>query len=82
MKTFNKDINLSSPKITYFQDGNIESKKYFVNGVLHREDGPAIVFSKNANNVIRGYDDEYYLNDKLISKSLKEYLEYVKNQKL
>ena len=69
--------------IEYDDSGNIDKEMYYINGKLHREDGPAIVYSKNPNNATYGYYDKYYFNDEFINvKSLKEYLKYVERRKL
>ena len=55
-----------SPEITYFQNGNIKSEKYLVNGVLHREDGPAYIsYHENGNKKYEGYyiNGEYHRID-------------------
>ena len=74
---------MDNPKITYYDNGNISSEQYFLNGKYHRENGPAI---------IRYYQDgkieheSYYLNGILYAASdsetfqqdLKEYHSMVK----
>ena len=44
---------MTNPVIEYYENGNISSEHYYLNGKYHREDGPAII--------------SYYLNGQIQS---------------
>ena len=59
---------MNNPKITYHDNdndngnGNVSSESYYINGKLHREDGPALIFYYyEKGNILSEY---YYLNGK------------------
>ena len=55
---------MSKPEIkkSYFLNGNIWYKRYYLNGKLHRDDGPAVIrYYRNGNIRVK----EYHLNGKL-----------------
>ena len=46
-------------KTNYYENGNIHYKKYYFNGKLHNENGPAVIdYYENGNK----YYEEYYIN--------------------
>jgi antitoxin component YwqK of YwqJK toxin-antitoxin module len=49
-------------KKEYYESGNIKSKHYYLNGKLHGEDGPAIIYYDENGNIKAKW---YYINTKL-----------------
>ena len=37
-------INNETHKIDYYENGNVQRKRYYFNGKLHNEDGPAEIW--------------------------------------
>lgn len=60
--------------ILYFKDGSIQSEAYYKDGMKHREDGPAS-FHYIKDDVVEEY---YYMNEKIIASSLKEFENKIK----
>jgi antitoxin component YwqK of YwqJK toxin-antitoxin module len=56
--------------IDYHENGIIKVKEYFLNGIKHREDGPAEIWYYENGNI--SYE-KYYLND------IPQKIEYYKN---
>ena len=52
---------MTNPIIEYYQNGNISSEHYFLDGKRHRVDGPAYIYYSQDGKI---QYEEYYLNDK------------------
>ena len=51
--------NNEAYKIDYYKNGNIQRERYYFNGELHNENGPAVInYYENGNK----YYEEYYIN--------------------
>ena len=69
--------NNETYKANYYKNGNIHCKKYYFNGKLHNENGPAtIYYYENGNK----YCEEYYINGKFVMTD-KEVEKYINSTK-
>ena len=53
---------MTNPKREYYSSGKIESEQWYLNGKLHREDGPAYIKYLYSGEL---WIKEWYLNDQL-----------------
>jgi hypothetical protein len=74
---------ISVPSLTYhsdrrvYSDGNIE--KHYVNGVLHRDDGPAVIEYKDG----KISKETYFLDgEKVTKEAVEEYKQKVEDEKV
>jgi hypothetical protein len=66
--------------IFYYKNGVVSCEQYMLNGLLHREDGIAYIsYAENSDVKEVIY---YYKGEIIKVNSLKEYLEFVENEKL
>ena len=60
-------------KIDYYKNGNIYRERYYFNGELHNENGPAVIYYYENGNK---YCEEYYINGKFVmtDKEVEKYI--------
>ena len=69
-------INNETHKIDYYKNGNIQCEKYYFDGKLHNENGPAaIYYYENGNK----YCEEYYINNNFHNENGPAEIYYYKN---
>ena len=60
---------MTNPIIYHHENGKIASESYYLNGNLHREDGPAYIHYHKNGNIS---SENYFLNDVLYAKNSSE----------
>ena len=67
------------PKIKYYESGKIEREYWYINGLYHRVDGPAIIWYYESGKI---KEEHWYLNDKLHRVDGPAYLRYYESGKI
>jgi hypothetical protein len=60
----------------YYENGNVDYERYYINGIKHREDGPAYICCYENGSV---ECEEYYINGKLHREYGPAHTEYYEN---
>jgi len=63
-------------KIEYYKNGNLHYEHHHINGVIHRENGPAFIFYYDSTHI---YCEEYYLNGERHREDGPAYISYYEN---